>query len=1396
MAHKTEWLTFYIVLKDPAEVKAQQAAHPYGVMVAPLTAATTYAAPWRGYDDPQTGAPYSWTPWSGANTKGGVFPLDVVQFNRKSGGFWIFGGTTTTYIWLGQFRLASNGVPVDAGVTQGPISLRRWVEGFETPGIQPTAASGTASGLVICRDAARHVGGYGLAIRGPNNQLYSLKLGDAAGYNPATTVGGIVNRNRSWERFYLRLRRKPTTGTVLFWRCRGVLGDATSPGLAMGITTSGQLALFSFDNVSYTLLATMTDSTYITEWDPVTNPKAWHKVDIIFRYATALTVPGKLIATAAVWIDNRPVFQSAAGCPGLVLSTGHDLSDMGNPQSGVTDLELDIDDWICADIPYLVDAGARVEYGNGKDFLSGSKVVCLRAKQFSANHNAAWTGDYRTLAQETFDLAAVPATLTTTTSAALLAIDSDDADVIDADPGKLGVAALMVMLRSSRGTTSGSIGVTLNGSTTTTNITQSATGSTAGGANAAIFGQVGTAAAFADLTPIELRHTKGADTTAAYVASLMAQVELIGEWGKEDHPRPNTTADQAIADAIIWPTPKGQHNAAYPHSPWALDSPNAPPIAPYIVVAGTYVGNNTGQDLAFRAPVHFFFVRPLTGGAGGFQWWSTMLASHRAFEQQLNPRLVHGLEDLSFTGSVNEQQQQQYLLRIAGTEAQINAIGVTYQYIAVMDPAGRFCLNTTVSHRSAEPLIVNKLVDAGFTPEWAFAWIELIGSTTNRLYAKHAGNAANKIAHYGGGAITTGLALGAGSVSTDTGVHTLGAAAIPLSLWRRADGNNDAGQPGVVAIGTWTGDGSASRAVSFAPSSGLRPVFALVFGETGNGVWRDPSHTGVNSTQGAGTDITTGITAGAIDGMSVGSSLNTNGIVYTYFVLMGSATAGNGGWSINGEFMPVEAASLPGTTPDVNDPTLIPGYVPPAAPGTIVPLPTDPDLDDGTDLPGTDLLCKDFTQLIANQALARLGISKQIAAIKTELSIEAVHARLHIQTDVDTTLRDVPWPFATRYFILPVVAGSPSSPVNADWVYSYRRPWDCVFERRLVASRGSAPDPTPPPFGIGSDSGGGLIYANVSPCTLEYTSRIFCPTYYGDALFKEALIWRHAASLAPALTRLEDKVRHALEQYAAVTAKARLILKPGNPGNPPAAVSAYDTSATDIAANVAVVNRALIRIGAKPISSFTDQSREAVAALAIFEDELRTVLRDFAWPFATSYATPAVVGGSLTAPLNSDWTFSYRLPTDWVAVRRLVTSTGRDYDPNPPRFRISTDATGGLLYTSEQSAVIEYTARTAGTVARSDALFRDALAWKLAAALAPAFATVVDPEIEEQRGRGPDKPDRIARTNPAQQQYARQRMVDYADRQYRIVLVKAEVAAGNESQQAPPGEAEWITGRE
>lgn len=456
--------------------------------------------------------------------------------------------------------------------------------------------------------------------------------------------------------------------------------------------------------------------------------------------------------------------------------------------------------------------------------------------------------------------------------------------------------------------------------------------------------------------------------------------------------------------------------------------------------------------------------------------------------------------------------------------------------------------------------------------------------------------------------------------------------------------------------------------------------------------------------------------------------------------------------------------------------------------------------------------CIEHTLEAVNIALALIGISKPLTVAELEAGSAsgptAAIAQLHVRRAVDETLRDFPWPFATKYRTLTRLRGSTSSPANRDWTFEYARPSDCVFERRIVATRGTAVNPTPPPMQLSRNSfGDAIIWTNEPSAQLEYTSRGICPAREGDTLFLEALSWRFAYYFAPALSKIQDRAKYCEEMYRAVLAKAYEVLKPGNPGpRPEADEDAFDQTAAAIAANIAVVNRALIRINARTIVALdgTDQSREALAVRLVFEDELLTVLRAFPWAFATRYeASLTLVAGENTGDIddqaNADWMFSYRLPAHCVWARRLVTEgKGRTFNPSPAPFRLGSDDDGALLFTDEEEPILEFTKRIDEAVLKADPIFRDAFAWRLAAVLAPTLAQVNPAEVE-QHGRGADATQlqHKAPASAARQQEARERVTRYAMSMYVAALPKATVADANEQepQQPSSGDPDWITGR-
>lgn len=203
-----------------------------------------------------------------------------------------------------------------------------------------------------------------------------------------------------------------------------------------------------------------------------------------------------------------------------------------------------------------------------------------------------------------------------------------------------------------------------------------------------------------------------------------------------------------------------------------------------------------------------------------------------------------------------------------------------------------------------------------------------------------------------------------------------------------------------------------------------------------------------------------------------------------------------------------------------------------------------------------------------------------------------------------------------------------------------------------------------------------------------------------------------------------------------------------------------------MASKTQIANIALARLGASKqlTNADTDTSREAIVVRTFFADDVEYVLRDFPWPWATSYVVLGLVGGTASAPVNRDWQYSYRYPSDAAFIRRLVIDgKGRD-DPSPAPFRIGRDSQGRLIFTDETAAEVEYTTRISDP-SEFDSLFVSMLAWKLGAALAPSISRISG-------------------------------MAETCMQMYEIEKTKAQSRALNESQQMTPFEAELIRARD
>lgn len=113
-----------------------------------------------------------------------------------------------------------------------------------------------------------------------------------------------------------------------------------------------------------------------------------------------------------------------------------------------------------------------------------------------------------------------------------------------------------------------------------------------------------------------------------------------------------------------------------------------------------------------------------------------------------------------------------------------------------------------------------------------------------------------------------------------------------------------------------------------------------------------------------------------------------------------------------------------------------------------------------------------------------------------------------------------------------------------------------------------------------------------------------------------------------------------------------------------------------MASDIDVASNALVRIGAPPISSFTEGGASGIVAGNLYEPTVRALLTQNRWRFAAAQRRLA----QLTSTPNHLWEYAYQLPSDLVLMYRVY--------PNAD-YEIFEDK----IYSNETSLDIEYLTR-------------------------------------------------------------------------------------------------------
>ena len=145
---------------------------------------------------------------------------------------------------------------------------------------------------------------------------------------------------------------------------------------------------------------------------------------------------------------------------------------------------------------------------------------------------------------------------------------------------------------------------------------------------------------------------------------------------------------------------------------------------------------------------------------------------------------------------------------------------------------------------------------------------------------------------------------------------------------------------------------------------------------------------------------------------------------------------------------------------------------------------------------------------------------------------------------------------------------------------------------------------------------------------------------------------------------------------------------------------------------VDICARALILVGASPITSFDDGSTEALVASNIYTDIAEAALCRQRWRFATTQAQLSL----LTAAPTGRYDYAYQMPTD-PAVLQINTLTVNDYVIAYERYKDKIFLNG---YGSTSSVIMDYIYKVEEEF--FPAHFRLALEYQLAAVFAGSVA--------------------------------------------------------------------------
>lgn len=730
-----------------------------------------------------------------------------------------------------------------------PVPRRRWIAGFE---MQATAEGGqTGISGFRSRDSSRTMDGVGLGFRNPNNQNYSRTLDE---------YGAAADNSQSWERFYIRVRTLGTFNNIELWDSGGA--PSGSAGAVLKMTTTGAFTLFNRTAFSVeTLLFTSAN---------ILNDFQWHRVDIIVKYNNA-AVGGsgrvRLFVDGILLSDNT--INPASGGLGA-NNQRHADSQLGCVNAG-TAWEWDMDDWHNAEVPNIL----GVESLTSIDWLIGTHVENLKV---NSGTQVNWSGPLQCCNQmaTTPVFTATPQSLVSTTALAQIVGLTDANPIYEGRPTGLyfSQAAAMVMswTNIASGAVGGRLGYSIDGGA---GVFLSPTVEAPGGRyNDWLYPGTGTEILPTPFTTFTAIYEKANNAVSTNLHGLQAQIQYIGVWGFED----SSEVDPTLPRSEIL------HNCFWPLIAQAFLGPTS--YGPTAIKSGTYVGNGTQQTISAPLPFHFLWIRNVTTPTNGtLQWYASSLSGHLNYAGKSASEAIQRVDYNPVTGVTS--------FTIAGTNAAYNAAGQTYAYIMFCDPGMVYSMAGAFQHASALASANNPLLNSGYQANGGFFIFDRFDNdAVLRLIYKGPGDVGAAAKDLNGVNVASAANFNVGVLQSLSGTHNPAGNQTAYILFRNANTCEFT----MCQMFSYTGNGAGgTRVINATPTSGRFPCWVYVQPANAQAWFKDPSDIGTSSRNSSNGTNNTAITAVGVDTITVGTTLNANGIVYNVFMFPGDSAGFNHG---------------------------------------------------------------------------------------------------------------------------------------------------------------------------------------------------------------------------------------------------------------------------------------------------------------------------------------------------------------------------------------------------------------------------------------------------------------------------------------------------------------------